>query len=201
MDKDVLYDQVAALHISCIGQGFLATLGVPFLALMYQAIDESDTAVLLTEQRDGRAIGFVSGCVGMKAIYQRMMRSPFRLARALLPSLIHPTRLAKVLDILRYDGGGTSSKPDWPPAELLSIAVVPEVRGSGVAEILYRNLASHFAAVGEPAFRIVVGNALEPAHRFYKRMGAIPVGRIEVHRGEGSVVYVQKNQVEAREFE
>ena len=200
MDKDVVYDQVAALHRSCIGQGFLATLGVPFLSLMYQAIDESDTAVLLTEQREGRIVGFVSGCVGMKAIYRRMIRSPFRLARALLPSLVRPACLAKVLDILRYDGGAASSKPDWPRAELLSIAVAPEARGSGVAETLYRDLASHFFAVGEPAFRIVVGDALQPAHRFYQRMGAIPVGRIEVHPGEGSVLYVH-NQVEARELE
>lgn len=192
MDKPTLYRQVAALHANSIGQGFLATLGVPFLSLMYQAIDESGTGVLLTEQRDGRVIGFVTGCAGMKQIYMRMLRSPLRLARALAPSLIRPAGLLRILEILRYDGGDASPAQDGPRAELLSIAVAPEARGIGVAEALYKKLVSHFSSIGEPAFRIVVGDALQPAHRFYERMGALPVGRLEVHRGEGSVLYVHQ---------
>ena len=33
---------------------------------------------------------------------------------------------------------------------------------------------------------------LAPVHKFYRRMGAIEKGRIEVHEGQGSVVYVYK---------
>ena len=51
-----IHRQVAALHAANIDQGFLATLGVPFLALMYRAIDEAADSVLLVEERDGRVI-------------------------------------------------------------------------------------------------------------------------------------------------
>jgi ribosomal protein S18 acetylase RimI-like enzyme len=78
-----------------------------------------------------------------------------------------------------------------PKAELLSIVVDGAFRGNGHAEDLYRRLCGHFQSRGVPAFKIVVGEALEPAHRFYQRMGARPVALLEVHKGEPSTVYVQ----------
>ena len=184
------YRQVAALHATSIDQGFLSTLGEPFLALMYRALDEAEGSVLLTEEQGGRIVGFVSGAEGMGAIYRRMLRRPVRLGLTLLPSLVRPRRIARIIEILRYGGDAEASLP-LPKAELLSIAVDPVVRGTGVAERLYRRLQAHFAGRGIPAFRITVGDSLAPAHRYYRKMGAMPVGRIEVHAGEGSVVYVQ----------
>lgn len=184
------YRQVAVLHAANIDQGFLATLGVPFLALMYRALDEAEESVLLTEEQGGRVVGFVSGGEGMGAIYRRMLRYPVRLGLSLLPSLVRPKRLKRILEILRY-GGGASTGQDLPHAELLSIAVDASVRGTGISERLYRRLQAHFSGRGVGAFRIVVGDSLAPAHRYYQKMGAKPVGRIEVHAGEGSVVYVQ----------
>lgn len=184
------YRQVAVLHAANIDQGFLATLGVPFLALMYRALDEAEESVLLTEEQGGRVVGFVSGGEGMGAIYRRMLRYPVRLGLSLLPSLVRPKRLKRILEILRY-GVNATDVHDLPNAELLSIAVDASVRGTGISERLYRRLQTHFSGRGVGAFRIVVGDSLAPAHRYYQKMGAKPVGRIEVHAGEGSVVYVQ----------
>ena len=127
----------------------------------------------------------------MGPIYRRMLRAPFRLAWALLPSLIQPTRLKRIIEILRYSGA-KAGPATLPEAELLSLAVDSVWRGKGIAESLYGKLTVHFARAGVPAFRIVVGHALAPAHRFYRRMGAQAVGTIEVHAAEGSVVYVQQ---------
>lgn len=190
MTPEERYRQVAVLHAANIDQGFLTTLGVPFLALMYRAMDEAQGSVLLTEEQGGRVVGFVSGGVGMGSIYRRMLRNPVALGLSLLPSLGRPKRLKRILEILRYSGG-TESAAALPQAELLSIAVDRAVRGSGVAERLYRRLEDHFAKRRVGAFRITVGDSLAPAHRYYQRMGAKPVARVEVHAGEGSVVYVQ----------
>jgi len=54
-------------------------------------------------------------------------------------------------------------------------------RGSGTAERLYRALNDHFRAIRVPAYRIVVGESLLPAHRFYTRMGAKPVETVRIH--------------------
>lgn len=194
MDARQRHHDVARLHAACINQGFLPTLGLPFLALLYQAMEEASGSVLLVEEVDGRIVGFVSGALGMGAIYRQMLRHPIRLTTALLPSLIRPRRLLRMLEIVRYGRDTRAEHGASPVAELLSIAVLPDVRGRGVAERLYRALVMHFRERGIDAFKITVGDALAPAHRFYERMGACAITHVEVHQGEGSVVYVQNTR-------
>ncbi|MBK6332965.1 MAG: hypothetical protein IPF45_04830 [Thermomonas sp.] len=90
------------MHAANIDQRFLATLGVPFLALMYRAIDEATDSVLLVEESDGRVLGFISGGTGMGSVYRRMLRKPVALGLSLLPSIVKPARIKRILDILRY---------------------------------------------------------------------------------------------------
>ena len=191
MDKRDLYRQVAKLHVGNIDQGFLATLGVSFVSLMYRAIDEARDSVLLVEERDDRVVGFVSGGIGMAPIYKRMLRYPFRLAICLLPSVLRPRRILSIMEILRYSRG-KDQQADLPEAELLSMAVSSAYRGQQVADRLYRRLVDHFKASGVPAFKITVGEALAPAHRFYQRMGAAPAAKVDVHDGESSTIYLHR---------
>jgi ribosomal protein S18 acetylase RimI-like enzyme len=188
-DSDI-HGQVAGLHIECISQGFLSSLGASFLAQLYAAIDQADGARLLVAKDNGRVVGFVSGADGMRPIYRQMIKHPIHLTGALLPSAIRPARLTRMLEILRY-GSGSQLLKDLPVPELLSLAVSPDVRGQGIAERLYRELIEHFRSLGKDGFRIVVGSELAPAHRFYRRMGAVAVSEIEVHKDLKSMVYVQ----------
>lgn len=185
------YRRVAAMHAAHLDQGFLATLGAPFLTEVYRAMDEAEGSVLLVEEADGRIVGFMAGASGMGTIYRRMLRRPVRLASTLLPVLVRPSRILRMVEILRY-GRAAGVDPDLPRAELLSVAVDPGYRGTGVAARLYRRLETHFARQGIGAFRVTVGESLVGAHRFYRRMGAKPAGRVEVHAGQGSLVYVQE---------
>jgi len=187
--KSDLYRRVAELHIANINQGFLSTLGIGFVSLMYQAIDECDDAVLLVAHVNGQAVGFVAGGAGMGSIYRRMLRYWPRLFLELLPSAFSLSRVRRIFEILRYSrSGGVST---LPAAEFLSIAVDPTFRGQGHAQSIYGELCTHFRQRGVPAFKIVVGAALAPAHQFYQRMGASAVEQIAVHQGESSTVYVQ----------
>ena len=184
--------QVAELHAAGIDRGFLATLGTRFLRLLYRAIDESPAGTLAMEVRDGRVVGFIAGSDGMRPVLRRMLRHPVALAAALLPVLVRPRKLAGILEVLRA-GGADDAPPGAPPlprAELLSLAVDPRYRGQGIADALYRTLQARFRERGILAFRIVVGDPLVPAHRFYRRMGARAAARTEVHRGAGSTIYV-----------
>ena len=179
------------MHVRCLDKGFLATLVERFLSLMYEAMDRADGVTLITEERDDRVVGFITGGKGMGPIYKRMLRNPLRLGLALAPALVRPAKVRRILEILRYSGD--ANLPEGvPDAELLSLAVAPEARGSGVADRLYRKLEDDFQARGVDAFRIIVGDTLAPAHRFYKRMGAVPAREVEVHAGEASTVYVHR---------
>lgn len=191
MKPAAVYRQVARLHAEGIHQGFLSTLGERFLALLYEAMDTAPASVLLTHVEEGQVVGFVSGSHGLGPVYRALLRRPLRLAGALWPVLLAPAKLWRVLEILRHSAGSEATR-DLPTAELVSIVVAPDWRGRQVAERLYDALAAHFAAEGTAAFRIVVGEALAPAHRFYRRMGAVPAAEVTVHGGARSVVYVHQ---------
>lgn len=183
------YRKVAQLHIDCIDQGFLPQLGPAFLTLMYECIDRDPDSILITCERDGEVVGFVTASAGLSGVYRRMLLRPWRLGLALIPSLVRPRRVLRILEILRYSGAQADAA-GLPATELLSLAVAPAWRGKGCADALYRDLVEALGRRGVDAFKIVVGAPLAPAHRFYRRMGAVPAREIEVHRGETSTVYV-----------
>ncbi len=183
-----IYLEVAHIHMKCINQGFLPTLGESFLAMLYQSIDENSDSVLLVERKNGIIVGFVTGGCGVMSIYRHMLKRWPKLFLVLFSSLINPFKLKKILEIICFN---YRKKPtnDLPKAELFSIAVLESARNTGVAERLYELLKRHFEGDGKSAFCIVAGEELDAANRFYRRMGAKPIARIRVHSGRESILY------------
>ena len=190
------YVQVAQMHIESINQGFLSTLGIRFLALIYRAIDDAETAVLIVEKQNGVIVGFVTGSMGMGVIYKALLRRLPTLIRALTPALVNPKKIWRIFEIIRYRLD--SSPPDLPKWELLSIAVSPNVRGSGVAQKLYKSLQIDLKSRGATRFQIVVGEDLAPAHKFYKKMGAMSHTETSVHGRAQSIIYIHDMSVSVR---
>ena len=93
----MIYREIARLHIECIEDGFLPTLGEAFLALLYESIDADPNSVLIIENKNDRLIGFVAGGYGMRSIYSKMLKQWPRLFCTLLPSFCNPFKLKKFL--------------------------------------------------------------------------------------------------------
>ena len=185
------YRAIASLHCDHINQGFLATLGVPFLTLLYEAIDKDSESVLLVERVDRGVVGFVTGTHGLVRIYKQLLFKPLRLIYSLKSCLLSPFKMYKIIEILLISKGSNTSV-DLPKQELLSIVVDPAYQGGGHAENLFKALCFNFRAKGASSFCIVVGANLDRAHAFYTKMGSIPVEEIQVHKGADSVVYVKE---------
>ena len=75
IDKNQIYLDVAQLHIDTIKNGFLPSLGIKFLALMYKCIDEAQFSILITNYKDYKLRGFVSGTLGTSNLYKAMLSS------------------------------------------------------------------------------------------------------------------------------
>ena len=185
------YRAIASLHCDHINQGFLATLGVPFLTLLYEAIDKDSESVLLVERVDRRVVGFVTGTRGLARIYKQLLLKPFRLIYSLKSCLLSPSKMYKIIEVLLISKDSNISS-DLPKQELLSIVVNPAYQGGGHAENLFKALCAHFRAEGASSFSIVVGSNLDRAHAFYTKMGSIPVAETQVHNGQSSIVYVTR---------
>ena len=184
------YRAIASLHCDHINQGFLATLGVPFLTLLYEAIDKDSESVLLVERVDQSVVGFVTGTCGLGRIYKQLLLKPLRLIYTLKSSLLSPSKMYKIIEVLLISKDSNIFS-DFPKQELLSIVVTPAYQGGGHAENLFNALCSRFIEEGASSFKIVVGSNLDRAHAFYTKMGSIPVKETQVHKGSDSVVYVK----------
>lgn len=187
----VVYHKVARLHCEYINQGFLATLGPSFLALLYEAIDKDKDSVLIVKEVDGDVVGFVSGAASLRPIYIQLLRRPFSLFAALIGCFLSVSKLSKVIEILLISKNNPVLT-GLPRYELLTIVVDPLHQGQGYAEELFESLCGYFSAINVMNFKIIVGGDLARAHAFYLKMGCIVAGEIEVHKGKDSLVYVKQ---------
>jgi glycosyltransferase involved in cell wall biosynthesis/ribosomal protein S18 acetylase RimI-like enzyme len=176
----------ARLHATAIPTGFLPRLGQRFLTLLYRSMISSDEGVVVVADLDGHPVGFVAGTTDTADLYRGFVRRHGLAAGfAALPRLLRPSMLRRAWETFRYDDpvGGT-------PAELLSMAMVPEVRRRGIGESLGTELLGRLRQRGVSRVRVVVGEGNAGAIAAYEKMGFVVAGSVEVHRGERSVVLV-----------
>ena len=187
-NRERIYADAARLHIDSINTGFLPSLGVRFLTLMYRCIDEAASSVLIVSYEGKQMKGFVSGTLGTESLYLAMLAHPIELFLSLLPVIFDISKLGRIISILRHMSG--SDRAHFPSAELLTICVRKEHRRAGEAESLYQQLSNYFAKESVSQFVVIVGKSLT-ANAFYKKQGARVEGSIEVHAGTDSNVYIQ----------
>jgi GNAT superfamily N-acetyltransferase len=71
----------------------------------------------------------------------------------------------------------------------LDIAISREHQGTGLAQLMFHEYSSLLLSRGVRQFTITTGGALVRAQRFYERLGAVRACAIEIHKGEGTVMY------------
>jgi hypothetical protein len=188
--KEVKYRAVAELHLSEINEGFLSTLGLKFLMLMYEAIDKSPDSTLIIIYVDRKIIGFVTGGFGLNKILLNLIKKMPSLILALFPVIINPKALKNIIDIL-FSSLLKNKKSPNSKAELFSIVVINDEKKKGYGKSLYNELKEWFVKKGANSFIIMVGKDLKYAQKFYENMGAISEGKIELHKNDVSIIYRQ----------
>ena len=186
------YREIAKIHKKCLAKSFLATLGEKFLALLYKTLVEYKRGILLVVEDNGKIIGFVSATADTGGFYKYFLKKKFiKAGFLLLPKANNLNILRKIFETLRYSKKNKINIL-LPKAELLSIAVKEDYQRKGVAQQVFKALAKEFYKNGINEFKIVVGDSLLGAKKFYRKMGCIKVGEFELHRGERSEIYIFK---------
>jgi ribosomal protein S18 acetylase RimI-like enzyme len=176
---------IAKAHRRQIPWGLLSQFGEEFVAAFYDTLVRSAVGFGLVAERDERLVGFTMGVVSWRRFYAEFLRRhPSMAVRAALSS-VRGGRWRRLVDTSRYAASGV-----LPPAELISIAVEPEVRGTGTAAELVRGLLDEFAGRKVNAVRVTAGGSNVHAQRLYERMGFSLRSRMEIHKGEKAAVYV-----------
>tara|TARA_Y100000389_G_scaffold167531_1_gene172758 strand:- start:5303 stop:5890 length:588 start_codon:yes stop_codon:yes gene_type:complete len=189
IDQNQIYIDVAKLHIDCIKTGFLPSLGIKFLALLYRSIDESNFSTLIVKYKDYQLIGFVSGTDGTSNLYKTMLYHPFNFILALFPAIFSFKNIKNIFEIFKHMSG--IKRNNYPKAELLTICVHQDYRREGVAIDLYKKLLNFFKSKSITEFVIIVGQTLK-ANSFYTSQGAKLADVLQVHTNINSNLYTQK---------
>ena len=189
IDRSQIYLDVAKLHIDSIKTGFLPSLGVKFLALMYRCIDEENFSTLILKYKGYKLVGFVTGTLGTSSLLRAILYHPIDLTLALIPLIFNLKKIKKMINIWSHLSGSERNK--YPKAELLTICVHQDYRRQGIAIDLYRKLSLYFQSSSISEFIIIVGQSLK-ANSFYRNQGADLMGELQVHQGINSNIFIQK---------
>ncbi len=179
---------VGRLHQDGIIKGFISTLGIEFLTDLYLAIDRSEKGFVFVGLDDnGTTRGFVCGATTVGGVYRSVLfRRGWLHVRILARRLLNPRTLWRILESLVYPVRSPKGLPD---AELLSIVVDPDTRGSGIATDLLAALLTEFRKQGCPQIKVLVRADLERANAYYVKHGFTLATTVESH-GVLSNIYV-----------
>jgi len=184
------HQQVAVLHAAGITEGFLSTLGTPFLSRLYMGIDRATSSRLILAGDGDEVLGFISFAEDVGSCYREVLRRDwFRLGLALLPSLLKPGVYRKIFDTLRYpsksghtESGHTTEKASGNRPELLSMAVSEKARGRGIGKLLVAALEEEFTRAGVTGYFVVTYAVDTRSNGFYSGRGFKKVGSFSSHR-------------------
>lgn len=177
--------RVAELHATCVTDGFLPTLGQPFLRRLHRRCLLDPDAALLVAESEAHVIGFLAAVVDVRRFYKRFVVRDGVVAAALAASrLAQSTR--KILETLRYPG----TTADLPAAEILAVAVDPAIRAQGVGRSLVTTAQLVLASRSVAEVKVVAAATNARALNLYERSGFVRRAQVEVHSGTSSVVLV-----------
>ncbi|MBS1715440.1 MAG: GNAT family N-acetyltransferase [Armatimonadetes bacterium] len=186
--------QMAEIHKSEIHEGFLSSLGGPFLTKLYAYLCDTEEAFAFAAMDGESMLGFIVGAMDTGQVYKGFARrGGFSAMAVLVPKLLSPARIKRILETLLYPKSKQSD--DLPEPEILNFCVRSTSQGLGVGGALFRALLQEFRARGTGSIRIVTGETQKSAQQFYEAKGSRFVKSIEVHKGTLSRVYVHDTSV------
>jgi glycosyltransferase involved in cell wall biosynthesis/ribosomal protein S18 acetylase RimI-like enzyme len=178
---------LARLHREGLPEAFLPQLGDRFLRCFYRALAADDGAVVYVAEDEAGVVGFLSGVLSVRAFYRRFFRRHgLRAALAASSRLVRPRILRRALQTARYPTDVTG----FPDAELLSIAVDGRSRQRGLGTALNHLVIRDLARLGADEIKGVVWADNDRSNRLYQRLGFRNMGRVVVHEGKPSNVWV-----------
>ncbi len=191
---------MARLHKDTISNGFLSLLGESFLESMYSYLIKKEMAFVYCGQEK------VEGFVSLTKSSPKMMKSfllhkPGSLIILAFSMLTKPGLWIKMAETFLAPFKTTKNKSSepggsFPPAELLSISVSPVSQNSGIGSQLVEALDELLIREKINRYKVVVGQELLSANRFYQKNGFVLAGEVTIHGKKISNVYIKELEVQ-----
>ena len=193
------FRSAADLHVRGITEGFLSTLGTPFLAALYGGIATADESGVFVAEENGEVLGFISCARDVKTCYKRVLKSNWpSLAMTMIPNAFKPAIYKKIIETLSYPLLHRDVALEAPAAEtaglrpeLLSMAVSELARGRGVGKMLVKAVDEDMSSMRLPGYYVVTHGSDERSNGFYLGRGFVKIRAYQSH-GKPMNEYLKK---------
>jgi len=147
-------------------------------------------------REEDRVLGFVSCAVSSKGIMRRFLLSGFTgILQVTLAFIKNPSLLKPLWETFRAPSlskSGFDVNLKVPETELLSIAVDPGAQKAGIGAQLLSALEKELIKKEIHNYKVIAGDKLEGANRFYSKNGFVLAKKICIHNNDISNVYVKQ---------
>lgn len=180
---------MAKIHKAEISGGFLSSLNLAFLSRFYLALVRSPVSFCVVAKENNQVVGFVAGTTNLNAFYKYFLAHYFfQSFFILLPKIF--SYFKKILETLLYP----KKEQTLPEAELLTIAITKQSQGQGLGRLMLAPFIAEMKKRKIAIFKVLVGEELKPAIKFYEKNGFRFVKNISIHGNAPSRVYVYEIQ-------
>lgn len=187
---------IAMLHVATLSTSFLAGLGMHFLSNLYRFLIKKEKVWVYEENNEIKGfITFSENSVGMMKRF--LVSCPGDIFSLALKTILQPTILKRFWETFSAPFKSKKSENPFtfinlPSGELLSISVKPNCQVLGIGSQLVGALEDYLFQKQILQYKVVAGEELIGANKFYLKNGFIFATKIRIHGDNLSNVYVKK---------
>ena len=186
--------ECAKIHYKEIPNGFLPSLGIPFLSSLYQFFSKSKYSSLLIAVENYTVVGFIAISLNTKLLFKEYLwKESYKNLHKILISKLGIITILKIIEVLKYPFKSKKKKNDFiSNSEILNFCVVSSMQGRGVGQLLFSEAVKELDNNKIKILKIVTGQNQISAQKFYDKCGAIFSHKIVIHDKKYSDVYKYK---------
>ena len=180
--------EVAKLHITNISSGFISSLGPSFSRQLYRGIAGCRSAFCLVALEDNQVLGFIAGAESVGRLYKSvLLRRGLLMSIWLIRFVFSLRTIDRIFQTLLYP---SRTSEEYPPAEVLSVAVAPNARRKRIGSKLMQSALEEFRSRGIGEVKVAVAANNEAANHYYIKEGFQKAGVYDSH-GVQTNIYIR----------
>ena len=186
-----LFRELGNIHVGLIRKGVLEALGPEFVAAVYRELSRDKGLLIYAAFREAKLVGFLAGSMNVMRSFRAMgAAGGLRIAARAFLQLWRPRLFKQVLQSAGYffhrpDAaamGASANASARDHAELLAIAVAPEMHRHGVGKSLVNAFEDDLRKADHVRRYFVSTNSVEVAsNAFYQAAGFTLIGQKPHH--------------------
>jgi len=179
---------IAMLHKTEIPTGFISSLNLKVVVKLYEDIISDEILYVLIKQQ--KVVGFVSCTLNTQKLYKRFIkRNLIALAPYFIIKVFSFSFYKKIFETLTAPKKTKIEEKEIP--ELLSIVVDSKQQAKGLGKLLLDDLENKLQELKVEKYKVVAGDILISANKFYQKYGFVLATKTELHKGTVSNIYTK----------